>query len=395
MAETFPGESWNQQDIRAFRSSVLDFFQSAARDLPWRESRDPYRILVSEFMLQQTRVDTVVPYFRRWMDRFPTWSSLSEAAEADVLHAWQGLGYYSRARRLHQVAREVHRDHAGSLPESPAELRRFPGIGPYTAGAVASIAFGRPEPAVDGNVRRVLARLTDTGSPRQSDQFRLAGRLIDPESPGEFNQAMMEIGSLVCTPRMPACDRCPISRFCQARRAGTQENRPKRRARPGSPRKLEAVVVLALGRPGSGGAAHEPRYLMRRRRGSGFLGGMWEFPGVRIESPGQARGAARRLVRDLVTAFDRAEDVAVVLGHAELPPFEHVYSHVRIRYLPFVFQVHATEFPAAVPRDFDWMTGDSRNDIPIPGAHTRIWDSLAAAGHVTRFPVQPHPVQEE
>jgi len=180
-----------------------------------------------------------------------------------------------------------------------------------------------------------------------------------------------------------------------ARRAGTQENRPERRARPVSPRKLETVVVLTVVGSASEGTPHEPRYLMRRRTGSGFLGGMWEFPGVPIESPSHARRAAWRLVSELVTDVHLAEDVAVDWSHSELPPFEYVYSHVIIRYLPFVFRVNASEPPAAVPDGFDWVTGDSRNDIPIPGAQTRIWDSLTATGHATQVPVQPHLVEEE
>ena len=207
----------------SFRSSLIRWFEKHGRDLPWRRTTDPYAILVSEMMLQQTQVTTVLPFYERWMRRFPTVRALAAAAEEDVLHAWQGLGYYSRARNLHRTARAVVEDHAGTFPNSPEALGALPGIGPYTAGAVAAFAFDRPVPLVDANIARVLARLMDLRHPIDSGAGRnalwdFARRLQPPGVRGgrRFNSALMELGALVCTPRDPDCEGCPVRRHCRA-----------------------------------------------------------------------------------------------------------------------------------------------------------------------------------
>ncbi|HSM59782.1 MAG TPA: A/G-specific adenine glycosylase, partial [Longimicrobiales bacterium] len=208
------------------RGALLDHYDRTRRRLPWRGQTDPYRIWVSEVMLQQTRVDTVIPYYRRWMARFPDVDSLATASEDEVLLAWEGLGYYRRARHLHAGAAWVRDRHDGRVPDSVEELRRIPGVGEYTAGAVASIAFGEPAPAVDGNVRRVLARLFDEPAPTRAWLRDRAGHLVDPGRPGDWNQALMDLGAAVCTPRSPSCGACPVARWCAARAAGTQAERP-------------------------------------------------------------------------------------------------------------------------------------------------------------------------
>ena len=255
----------------AFRRALLAWYDAARRDLPWRASLDFYRVWLSEIMLQQTRVEAVIPYFHRFLDRFPDVQSLAAAPESDVLAAWSGLGYYSRARNLHRAAKLV----AGrGLPASHAEVLSLPGAGPYTAAAISSIALGLPHAAVDGNVVRVISRLTDDASeisaPRTRARFaEEAQRLLDPRRPGDFNQAMMELGATVCVPRNPACGECAVLRFCAGRAAGRERELPVRR------RKAEvteiALELLALIRD-------EELFLIRRDDSEKRMAGFWELP---------------------------------------------------------------------------------------------------------------------
>ncbi|MGH7476387.1 MAG: A/G-specific adenine glycosylase, partial [Longimicrobiales bacterium] len=246
------------------RVALLAWYEAHHRDLPWRATRDPYRIWVSEVMLQQTRVDVAAPYYERWLRRFPDLRALADASEAEVLKAWEGLGYYSRARHLRHAAILVRDRFGGALPGRPEALRVLPGIGAYTAAAVASIAFGVATPAIDGNARRVLARLFDLAIPSGRRLRQLAGLLIDAERPGEFNQALMELGATVCTPRSPACAACPLASRCLARTRGSQLQRPARRAAAPVP---ERRIGTALVRDAAG------RVLLRRRPPRGLLGG--------------------------------------------------------------------------------------------------------------------------
>ncbi len=268
------------------RKRLLAWYRAARRPLPWRRTKDPYRIWLSEVMLQQTRVAAVLPYYRRFLEQFPTVEALAAAPEQDLLAAWSGLGYYSRARNLRKAARQIVR--LGEFPRSYDALRRLPGIGDYTAAAVASIAFNEPRPAVDGNVLRVLSRLSnDSGDIRSASTRRrlqaLAGRLLDRQQPGEFNQAVMELGAVVCLPRFPKCAECPMSRCCAARRHGRQNDLPVRS--PRSPRVTIDQTLLVIERRG--------RLLLRRRpSGSARLAGFWELP-VAAELPSAQIGGQR------------------------------------------------------------------------------------------------------
>ncbi len=219
------------------RSAILRWYRKHRRDLPWRRTSDPYAIWVSEVMLQQTRVETVIPFYERFLARFPTVRALAAAAESEVLAAWSGLGYYGRARSLRAAASAVLREHAGRLPDDLAALRLLPGIGDYTAAAIASVAFGRPAAAVDGNVVRVLARIGGKGGRRDAPALRrevaaIAEGLAPGPSPGDWTQALMELGALVCTPRDPDCARCPARAWCAACRSGTPDRYPE----PASPK---------------------------------------------------------------------------------------------------------------------------------------------------------------
>jgi A/G-specific adenine glycosylase len=236
----------------AIRRKLLAWYDRNGRDLPWRRSRDPYAIWVSEVMLQQTQVKTVLGRFARFLVRFPSVDALARAPDDDVLHEWQGLGYYSRARRLHAAARAMRAEHGGRVPESRDALLALPGMGAYSAGAVASIAFGERVPVVDGNVVRVLTRLFalagDPGrAPLKPRLWELAAELVPSARPGDFNQALMELGATVCAPREPACDRCPLARECKARALGTPRRFPEFPARmqPTAVRVAAAVVRRA------------------------------------------------------------------------------------------------------------------------------------------------------
>ena len=270
-----------KKNVAVVRQRLLAAYDAGKRDLPWRRKTDPYCIWVSEVMLQQTRVETVIPYYERWVERFPDLEALADADEDEVLLAWQGLGYYSRARRLHEGARVVRERYQGTLPPNSEGLRELPGIGPYTAGAVASIAYGEVVPAVDGNVKRVLSRLYDLPNPSPKELQKLAGSLVDPSRPGDFNQALMELGALICTPRSPECHTCPLATECLALDQGTVEVRPSRKPKRPVPEMEVAVLVLAARDEDE--ALH---LLLRKRPSTGLLAGMWEFPGVEVPEKG-------------------------------------------------------------------------------------------------------------
>jgi A/G-specific adenine glycosylase len=251
---------------------VLAHYRAHARPFPWRRSRDPYAIWICEVMAQQTRLETMLPYWRRWMARFPDARSLAAADLDDVLALWAGLGYYARARSLHAAARAIVERHGGRFPDRPEDIAALPGIGPYTAGAIGSIAFGHALPVVDGNVARVLARVhgleeihTTAGRRRV---WRLAGDSVPAEAPGDYNQGLMDIGATLCTPRAPACLACPLAPACRARATGRQDELPAPRPRAAvAERTVDLAWIVARG-----------RWLLARRAPDGLYGGLWELP---------------------------------------------------------------------------------------------------------------------
>lgn len=277
----------------ALRTKLLAWYARERRDLPWRRSGDPWAILVSEIMLQQTRVEVVVPYFERFLARFPTPQDLAAGADDEVLRLWAGLGYYRRARNLKAAAAAIAERHGGAFPRTHAEILELPGVGRYTAGAVASIAFGLPEPLVDGNVARVLARLFvepgDLRRPAEARRFwSLAAELLDPERPGDFNQALMELGATVCLPRSPRCLLCPLQDSCLARKQGAIDRFPTPRTRrPSVAVELAAALVLKDGAVG----------LVRRAPGS-VMEGLYDLPAVEIESGADAVASVTALLRE-------------------------------------------------------------------------------------------------
>lgn len=292
------------------------WFDASARDLPWRRARSPYAVWLSEVMLQQTRVETVVPYFERFLARYPDVASLASAEIDDVLHLFSGLGYYRRARQLHATARELTTRYGGALPDDARVLRSLPGIGAYTAGAVASIAYGKREPLVDGNVARVLARLDALEQPIHAPKtmktlWATAARLVPEERPGRFNEALMELGATVCTPREPRCAQCPLARLCHARAAGREQELPVMERRRPAPA-VEMVALVA--RDDATGTV-----LFARRREGGLFGGLWEPPMVEASSLREAREAFAAL--------------GVTLGRGELREagrLAHLMTHRRL-----------------------------------------------------------------
>jgi A/G-specific adenine glycosylase len=344
--------------MQSLRAPLLAWYDVHRRDLPWRtapgDTPDPYRIWLSEVMLQQTRVEAVRPYFARWMERFPTLESLAAADHDEVMKAWEGLGYYSRARNLHRAVREVAERYGGRVPDDPALFRALPGVGRYTGGAVLSIAFGRQEPVVDGNVRRVLARLTDQPEPKDRDLWDMAEALVVGERPGDLNQALMELGATVCTPRSPRCGSCPVSDGCLARAAGTQEQRPMpRKARP-LPHEQTATAVVVRG----------GEVLMARRPTAGRLGGMWEFPGAVRAAAESAVEAAARAVLDGV-------GVSVATGET-LGSVDHIFTHVRVTYEAILCTLVSGE-PSPIRYDqARWIPISRIGELALPRAQQRI-----------------------
>lgn len=330
----------------SFTAALLRHFDGHRRAMPWRATGDPYAIWVSEVMLQQTRVDTVIPYWERWMERFPSVERLADADLDDVLVEWEGLGYYSRARNLHAAARVVRERHGGRLPSEPDGLRELPGVGEYTAGAVASIAFGVATPAVDGNVRRVLSRIYDLARPSHGEIRERAAALVPDDRPGDFNQALMELGATVCTPRSPDCGVCPVRASCAARARGVQELRPLPKPRKTVPE--EAVRTIVLSR-------QDGALLLVRRPEEGLLARLWEFPGEPLPP-----------------------DLAALCVHeeVELPAVSHTFSHKRIHYRPVLrrVSVEGSRSHGAADRDSGvaWVDAGALDAFALPVAQRRI-----------------------
>jgi A/G-specific adenine glycosylase len=339
--------------------SLLDWYAVHQRDLPWRRTRDPYAIWVAETMLQQTRVETVIPYFQRWMRRFPTLESVASASEQQVLRLWEGLGYYSRARNLHRAARRIRAEHGGQLPRTRDELIRLPGIGPYSASAIAAIAFDEPELALDGNLRRVLCRLLDfAGDPRAPEGVRHLRQQALPWIPegraGDFNQALMDLGAMVCVPRQPACERCPLRRECGAYRHATQALRPVRRVRTPIPERIAAAAVIRRGQT----------VLIARRPPGGLLGGLWEFPGGKAE-PGESIDQTLR--RELREELAIEVDVLDTLGR-----YDHVYTHFRVSVYAFECRLRGRPPQLLEHTDLRWVRPESLARFPMGKADRAI-----------------------
>lgn len=349
---------------------LLDWFAGQQRDVPWRDEEDPYRIWVCEVMAQQTRIQTVRERLPPFFAAYPTIEDLAASDVDDLMRAWEGLGYYARARNLRRAARQLVDAGPGpaALPTTVEELRALPGIGPYTAGALASIGFGRPEPAVDGNARRVLSRLFDLEHPTASALDAAARSLIaaadaetaaDTSRAGDVNQALMDLGGDVCTPRSPACGSCPVAAHCLALERGTVGARPPRRAKSKTPHRDIAVALVWH---------DDGRLLIQRRPPEGLLGGLWEFPGGKVRRGETPEEAAVRETREETGLEVRIREMADRVDHA--------YSHFRITLHAFHAEPVGGRLAASdEPRE--WVRTAELADYAFPTANRRILDGLS------------------
>ncbi|MEK5037187.1 A/G-specific adenine glycosylase [Sporosarcina sp. FSL K6-3457] len=339
-----------------FRESLLSWYRREKRDLPWRNTSDPYYIWVSEVMLQQTRVDTVIPYYERFIDSFPTMEVLAEADENDLLKMWEGLGYYSRARNLQAGVREVVASYGGEVPDTRKEISTLKGVGPYTAGAVLSIAYGVPEHAVDGNVMRVMSRLLlieeDIAIPRTKKIFEVVVMdLIDKEDPSSFNQGLMELGATICTPK-PKCLLCPVRDFCSAFHEGRQEELPVKTKK--TTMKVIPVTSFAI-------QNERGEWLLRQRPAKGLLAGLWEFPMI------------ERLDGQTLSEKVQEQFGIELKGFVELLAFKHIFSHITWEMTSFKARMAEAD---TIPEGYQFFTKQEVEALPKPVPVLKIWEEI-------------------
>ena len=348
------------------RQDLLEWYGKQRRSLPWRATRDPYCIWVSEVMLQQTQVATVIGFYERWLRRFPDVAALAGADTEDVLRAWEGLGYYSRARNLQRAARDVVARHGGRLPASVAALLSLPGIGRYSAGAIASIAFGADEPAIDGNIVRVLTRLFALGgdpkrAPLAARLWELARALLPKGRAGDFNQALMELGATICTPKSPRCVSCPVQRHCAALRADRVLDYPASAPRPAPTLERRAVAWIRKG----------ARVLAVRAPASAARwAGMWQFPDVELGGTLAPREA-------LAASLEQSTGLAVQVGE-RLLGMRHQVTRFRIELEIFGCTASAGRARALTYDEVRWTPVDELATLPMPAAHRKIARSLSS-----------------
>ncbi len=365
-------------------SKLLAWYHANKRTLPWRGHSSAYAVWVSEIMLQQTRVETVIPYFEKWMRLFPSVHALAHASEHDVLNAWEGLGYYSRARNLHKAAKMVAEEYNGVIPQNLEELRKLPGIGRYTLGAIASIAFGMDVSALDGNIKRVYARIFDVDEPVDSSAgekilWQLADENLPKGHAGDYNQALMDLGATICVPKNPRCLICPLMKLCKARQNGTQDQRPVMKPKKEVPHYVHAagVIVRRIGREASPMGDNPPyqEVLLAQRPSNGLLGGMWEFPNGRVDgnpakelpnalktgynlrlrlmrSPNPRASSARKKNAVSPLSANKIEALGIV---------QHAYTHFKVTV--YVFRCKLTSMPKDA--NLKWISLKDLGEYPM------------------------------
>jgi len=342
---------------------LLAWYAKQGRELPWRQTRNPYRIWLSEIMLQQTRVEAVIGYYQRFLENFPSVEHLAAAPQAAVIDLWAGLGYYARARNLHAAAKLVVEQFGGIFPPSPEELQRLPGVGRSTAGAIAALAFEQRAAILDGNVRRILCRLFAWQEPPRSSAaekqlWQWAEELTPQARVHDYTQAIMDLGATVCLPRKPFCDSCPLHELCQARRLGLEQQLPLKQKTKPVPIRYETALLLE----------REGRYLIRRRPANGLLGGLWEFPTVSLADGDAAEAKLQLLMHEFAVS-------------GELQPLgsiQHLYSHFRL--VLQLYRLSISDWPQVAEVENDWRTVAELNHAALHGAHKKAVGKIPATG---------------
>ena len=376
---------WEEDKILSFRQKLLAWYDENKRDLPWRRSKNPYHIWVSEIMLQQTRVDTVIPYYERFLDWFPTVESLANAAEERLLKAWEGLGYYSRVRNMQTAAKQIMNEFEGKFPSTYAAISSLKGIGPYTAGAISSIAFNLPQPAVDGNVMRVLARLFevnhDIGNPSNRKIFQaMMEVLIDRDRPGDFNQALMDLGSDIEAPVNPRPEESPVKEFSAAYQHGTMDRYPiKAPKKKPIPIYLKALVVQNS----------QGQFLLEKNESEKLLAGFWHFPLIEVDDFSdqtqdldlfsQVAEPILQLGPSPKESFEQDYDLEVDWQDLRFEEVKHVFSHRKWHIQIIAGQVTKTQ--EYVDREVLWLSPEEFSNYPLAKPQQKIWQAYLKRSH--------------
>ena len=370
---------WEEDKILSFRQKLLAWYDKNKRDLPWRRSKNPYHIWVSEIMLQQTRVDTVIPYYERFLDWFPTVESLANAAEERLLKAWEGLGYYSRVRNMQTAAQQIMSEFEGKFPSTYEGISSLKGIGPYTAGAISSIAFNLPQPAVDGNVMRVLARLFevnhDIGNPSNRKIFQaMMEVLIDPDRPGDFNQALMDLGSDIEAPVNPRPEESPVKEFSAAYQHGTMDRYPiKAPKKKPIPIYLKALVVQNS----------QGQFLLEKNESEKLLAGFWHFPLIEVDEfsdQTQALDLFSQVAEPILElgpspqeSFEQDYDLEVDWQDLRFEEVKHVFSHRKWHIQIIAGRV--AESQEYADREVLWLSPEEFSNYPLAKPQQKIWQA--------------------
>ena len=345
--------------IKKFHSWLLNWYDHKKRDMPWRKNRDPYRILVSEFMLQQTQVKTVIPYFNKWMSSFPTVKRLAAASESNVLKHWEGLGYYSRARNLLKSAIQIQKNYSGKVPDSFHEIIKLPGVGRYTAGAVLSIAFDKKVPVLDGNVKRVLSRLmllNENGSNKNSETrlWKTMEGLLPEKYCGKFNQALMELGATICFPKNPLCEECPLKKLCKAKLSNKQKLFPPKKT-------IAKVFKIQV----STAVIFKKGYVyIQKRKENGLMAGLWEFPGGKREFGETEEDCLRREIKEEL-------GINIRIGN-KIGTHRHSYTRFRVTLHVFQCQIHSGKLFPTECEEWKWVKPEKLDQFPFPAANVKI-----------------------
>ncbi|TCS82580.1 A/G-specific adenine glycosylase [Tepidibacillus fermentans] len=350
-------------DIERFQEQLLRWFRQQKRDLPWRKDQDPYHIWVSEIMLQQTRVETAIPYYEKFIEQFPTVEDLAQAKEEEVLKAWEGLGYYSRARNLHQGVKEVREKYGGKVPDDKEEILKIPGIGSYTAGAILSIAYGKKEPAVDGNVLRVFSRLLNSFEDISKMKTKKiieekVKELIPDHAASDFNQALMELGATVCTPKSPLCLLCPVMDFCEGRKEGNQDQLPVKAKKKGQ--KIVYRVGLIMQKEG--------KVAFVKRPSDGLLANMWELPSLESENPLSNQEWQEKIKEEF--------GIELTLNQPWMT-IDHIFSHLKWKLV--IYRVDDSQPLANISKqskNWNWMNQSEIEKLSFPKAYKQVIDLL-------------------